>query len=219
MFIGHYAVALAAKKPAPNVSLGSLFLASQLIHLIWPLFLILGIEHVRIAPGNTVVTPLEFYDYPITHSLVGVLSWSVFLGLFYFYIRREIVGSSVIALCVFSHWILDFITHRPDLPLNPGSDKFFGLGLWNSLSGTLVVEAGLYIIGIAIYLNITKAKDKTGNYGFWSMIILLLLIYAGNIFGSAPPSETVIGYAGLAGWIFIPWAYWIDRHRELKSTA
>jgi len=219
MFIGHYAVAFAAKKAAPKVSLGTLFLASQLIDLIWPLFLILGIEHVRIAPGNTVVTPLEFYDYPITHSLVGVLSWSVFLGLFYFYIRREFVGSSVIALCVFSHWILDYITHRPDLPLNPGSDKFFGLGLWNSLSGTLVVEVGLFLIGIAVYTNITKAKDKSGNYGFWSMIILLLLIYAGNIFGPAPPDESVIPYSGLAAWIFIPWAYWIDRHRELKSSA
>lgn len=216
MFIGHYAVALAAKKAEPKTSLGTYFLAAQLVDLVWPVLLILGVEHVRVAPGNTVVTPLEFYDYPITHSMIGAISWSVFFGLFYFYIRREIKAASILALCVFSHWILDFITHSPDLPLNPGSEKMFGLGLWNSLSGTLVVEAGLFVIGIGLYVNATKAKDKTGEYGFWSLIILLALIYAANIFGTAPPDETMIGYAGLAGWLFIAWAYWIDKHREDK---
>jgi hypothetical protein len=213
MFIGHYAVAMAAKKAAPKTSLGTLFLASQLVDLIWPILLILGVEHVRVNQGNTVVTPLDFYDYPITHSLVGVISWAVVMGLFYLYIRRDIKASSVIALCVISHWILDYITHKPDLPLNPGSDKLYGLGLWNSLSGTLIVEVGLYVIGIALYINSTKAKDKTGNYAFWSLIIVLLLIYAGNIFGGAPPGETVIGYLGLTGWLVILWAYWIDTHR------
>ena len=215
MFIGHYAIGLAAKKAAPKTSLGTLILASQLVDLVWPILLIFGVEHVKVSPGNTVVTPLEFYDYPITHSLFGALGWSLFLGLFYFYIRRDIIASSVIGLCVFSHWILDFITHRPDLPLSPGSDKLFGLGLWNSLSGTLVVEVGLFAIGVAIYLNSTKAKDKSGNYGFWSLIILLLLIYAGNIFNTSPPNESVLPYLGLAGWLFVPWAYWIDRHREM----
>jgi len=216
MFIGHYAVAMAAKKAAPKASLGTLFLASQLVDLIWPILLLFGIEHVRVSPGNTVVTPLEFYDYPITHSLIGALSWAVLLGAFYFFIKRDFRTSIIIFLCVCSHWILDYLTHKPDLPLGPSGDKFFGLGLWNSLSGTLVVEMGLYIIGIAVYINTTSAKDKAGNYGFWSLAVLLLIIYSANIFGSAPPNEIMIGYAGLGLWLFIPWAYWIDRHRQLR---
>jgi len=216
MFIGHYAVALAAKKAAPKASLGTLFLASQLVDLIWPILLLFGIEHVRVSPGNTVVTPLEFYDYPITHSLIGSLSWAVLLGAFYFYIKRDFRTSIILFLCVFSHWVLDFLTHKPDLPLTPSSDKFFGLGLWNSLSGTLVVELGLFAIGAGIYFNFTKAKDKSGNYGFWSLIILLLLIYISNIFNTSPPDESLLPYLGLGGWLFIPWAYWIDRHRKLK---
>jgi len=217
MFIGHYAVAMAAKKAAPQASLGTLFLASQLVDLIWPVMLLLGIEHVKISPGITVVTPLDFYDYPITHSLIGVISWGVLLGAFYFYIKRDIRTSLVLMLCVFSHWILDFLTHRPDLPLSLSGDRFYGLGLWNSFSGTLVVELGLYVIGIAVYLNSTSVKDKSGNYGFWSLAVLLLIIYAANIFGSAPPNEIMIGYAGLGLWLFIPWAYWVDNHRKLKQ--
>lgn len=92
MFIGHYAVAFAAKKVAPKISLGTLFLSSQFIDLLWPLLLLLGVEHVRIDPGNTAFTPLDFYDYPFTHSLVGVLFWSVFLGLVYFAVRRYARG-------------------------------------------------------------------------------------------------------------------------------
>jgi len=216
MFIGHYAVALSAKKAAPNISLGTLFLAAQLVDLIWPIMLLLGIEHVKISPGNTAVTPLDFYDYPITHSLFGAIGWSVLMLLFYFYIRRDIKDSLIIGFCVFSHWILDLITHRPDLPLAPGNDKMFGMGLWNSLSGTLVLEVGLFALGVYLYFSTTSTKDKSGTYGFWSLVILLLLIYFANIFGSAPPDVSVLPYVGLLTWLFIPWAYWIDRHRNFK---
>jgi hypothetical protein len=216
MFIGHYAVALAAKKAAPKVSLGTLFIGAQLVDLIWPFMLLLGIEHVKVLPGDTVVTPLEFYDYPITHSLFGAVGWSVLMLLFYFFIRRDVRDSFIIGGVVFSHWILDYISHRPDLPLSPGSDKMFGLGLWNSLSATLVVEAGMFVIGLYLYNSITSAKDKAGNYGFWSLIILIMLIYAGNIFGTSPPKESIIPYLGLGAWLFIPWAYWADRHRKIN---
>lgn len=219
MFIGHYAVALAAKKAAPKISLGTLFLSSQLIDLIWPILLLLGIEHVKIEPGNTVVTPLNFYDYPITHSLFGVLGWALVFLVFYFYIKRDFKDSLIIAACVVSHWILDYITHRPDLPLSPSGNKFFGLGLWNSLSGTLVVEVGLFIIGAALYLGVTIAKDKSGFWGFWILVIVLLGIYAANIFGPPPPDETAIGYVGLAGWIFVIWAYWLEKHRTVKEAV
>ena len=117
MFLGHHAAAFAAKPLAPRVSLGTLIAAALLVDLLWPILLILGLEHVRIAPGITAVTPLDFYDYPITHSLVAVLGWSIAMALL---VRKHPL---VVGATVFSHWVLDFITHRPDLPLWPGGPK------------------------------------------------------------------------------------------------
>jgi len=218
MFIGHYAVALAAKKAAPKVSLGTLFLSAQLVDLLWPLFLLIGIEHVRIDPGNTAVTPLDFYDYPITHSLLGAMLWSLAFGSVYYIFRREIKSSSVIALAVFSHWILDLVSHRPDLPLGFGGSAYLGLGLWNSVPATLAVETLLYASGVALYLSATRAKDRTGLIGFWTLALILLLIYFGNIFGPPPPSVSAIPIIGSAAWIFVLWAYWVDRHRGQKAN-
>lgn len=217
MFIGHYAVALAAKKAAPKVSLGTLFLAAQLLDLLWPLFVLLGWEHVRISPGITVVTPLDFYDYPFTHSLLGAVLWSGALGLAYYGIRRERRSAIIIAGAVFSHWILDFLTHRPDLPLGFGG-IYFGLGLWNSVVGTLLIEVGLYMGGISLYISATKAKDRVGSIGFWTLVGLLGLIYVSNLFGPPPPDVSMIAIAGNALWLFVIWAYWVDKHREVRSV-
>lgn len=220
MFIGHYAVALAAKKAAPNTSLGTLLISVQLVDLLWPIMLLLGLEHVRIDPGNTAVTPLDFYDYPITHSLIGAIGWSVAFGLLYFAIRRYKRGALVVGLGVFSHWILDLITHRPDLPLGFGGDVFFGFGLWNSLAGTLVVELAILAIGLAVYLRSTAAKDRVGSYGFWLLTVLLSILYVGNMFGPPPPSVPAIVVAGLGAWLFVIWAYVVDRHRKnAEATA
>jgi hypothetical protein len=217
MFIGHYAAALTAKKFAPKISLGTLFLSAQLVDLLWPLFLLLGLEHVRIEPGNTAVTPLDFYDYPITHSLLGALGWSLGGGLLFYAIRRRMKDAAVIAFCIISHWFLDLLTHRPDLPLGFGGSTVIGLGLWNSVAATVVVEVLLFIIGIFMYLRATTAKDRIGSIGFWSLVAVLLVIYVANIFGPPPPSEQAIAVAGNASWLFVIWAYWVDRHRMAKG--
>ncbi len=162
MFVGHYAVAFAAKKFHPSVGLVFLFIAVQLVDMIWPIFLLLEIEHVRIDPGNTAFTPLDFYDYPYTHSLVFTLVWSVLLGVAYWLWKRNVRGMVVIGICVASHWILDFITHRPDLPLAPGSSVMFGLGLWDNRLATIAVELALFGIGIWFYLKSTTPKNPTG---------------------------------------------------------
>lgn len=213
MFIGHYAIALGAKKIVPTASLGTLFLAAQFVDLLWPIFLIFGLEHVRIDPGNTVVTPLDFYDYPITHSFLGSLSWAIGLGIVYWIIQRNFRTACVIAGIVLSHWILDAIVHRPDLPILPGTDVMVGFGLWNSLPGTIVIELGLFITGTMIYLRTTKNKSLIGRYALGCLIATLGLIWLGNIFGPPPPSETAIGFAGLGLWLFVCWGYWVDRHR------
>jgi hypothetical protein len=217
MFIGHYAIALGAKKVAPQLSLGTLFLATQLVDLLWPLFLLLGIEHVRIDPGNTVMTPLDFYDYPVTHSALGALLWGVLIGGTYLAFNKSVRNAIVIALLVFSHWLLDLLTHRPDLPLVPGTAARFGLGLWNSFLGSIVVEVGLFVGGIVLYLRATRAKDRIGRYAFWSLIGVLALIHLGNVFGPPPPDTRMIAYAGNALWLFVAWAYWADRHRQVRA--
>ena len=215
MFIGHYAVALAAKKVAPKTSLGTLFLAAEFVDLLWPLLLLLGLEHVRIDPGNTAFTPLDFYDYPISHSLIGACVWSLVVGLVYFSVRKDKRSSLVVGLCVLSHWLLDFVTHRPDLPLGYGG-PVVGLGLWNSVAGTTIVEGILFVAGLTIYVKATQKKDRIGVYGFWSMIVMLTLMYAGNSAGTPPPNTQIIAIAGNASWLFVLWAYWADKHRELK---
>ena len=219
MFIGHIAVALAARKAAPKTSLGTLFISVQFVDLLWPVMLLLGLEHVRINPGDTVVTPLDFFDYPITHSLVGAIGWSVGLGLLYFTIRRYKRGAAIVGLGVFSHWILDLITHRPDLSLGLGGDVSFGLGLWNSFAGTIVVEVAFLAIGVLLYLRSTNSKDRIGVYAFWALIVTFVLLYLANLFGPPPPSETAIGFAGLATWLFVGWAYWVDKHRTTVESV
>jgi membrane-bound metal-dependent hydrolase YbcI (DUF457 family) len=147
MFLGHFAIGFAAKRAAPRASLGTLFLAAQFIDLLWPLLVLAGIERVRIAPGITVVTPLDFEHYPWSHSLLMVLVWGVLFAGVYFLIRRDRRTSLVLGLAVVSHWVLDWLTHRPDLPLAPGAERV-GLGLWNSFAGTLIVEVGLFALGV-----------------------------------------------------------------------
>ncbi len=214
MFLGHYAVALAAKKAAPQTSLGTLFIGAQFIDLLWPIFLLAGVEHVRLDPGNTAVTPLDFYHYPYSHSLLGVVLWSVALGGVYYGIRRSWRGSLVLGGAVLSHWVLDLLTHRPDLPLGFSGDARAGFGLWNSLPLTMIVELGMFAGGLALYLRSTEKKDGIGVYGLWALVLVLAGIYLANLFGPPPPNVEMIGVAANASWLFVLWAYWVDRHRR-----
>ncbi len=213
MFIGHYAVALAAKKARPAVSLAMLFVAAQLVDLLWPVFLLVGVENVRIDPGNTAFTPLDFYNYPFTHSLVFSIVWSIVLAGIYWLWKRDSKGSAIIGLCVASHWVLDWITHRPDLPLAPGSSIYLGLGLWNHPIATIAVELGMFVTGIWLYLGTTRAQNRTGVLAFWGLIAFFVVIWAGNVIGPPPPSVEAIAIAGNAMWLFVLWAWWIERNR------
>lgn len=214
MFIGHYAVALAAKKAAPQTSLGTFVLAAQFLDLLWPLFLLADIEHVRIAPGNTAFTPLDFYDYPYSHSLFAVLIWALGLGGIYYFFRKEIKGAMLLGACVLSHWLLDAVTHRPDLPLLPGGKTLVGFRLWNYFIASAVVELIIFSIAIMWYVRATTAIDRTGRYAFHALIAFLSLIWIMNMLGPPPPNVNAIAIAGLSLWLIVPWAYWIDRHRQ-----
>lgn len=214
MFLGHFAVALAAKKAAPKVSLGTMILSTSFIDLLWPLFLILGLEHVRVVPGITVVAPLDFYDYPLTHSLLATMGWSLLVGGAYWMLKKNRRGAIIVGLGVLSHWILDFIVHRPDLPLLPGSDTRVGLGLWNFLAGTLVLEGVLFIGGVFLFTRATKSTNRAGTVSFWSLVVFLIIVSLANIFGPPPPDTSALGYVGLSMWLLVAWGYWIDRNRS-----
>lgn len=212
MFIGHAAVALAAKPLLPRVNLALPLLAAFWVDLVWPVFLLLGIERVRIDPGNTAFTPLDFVHYPWTHSLAAALGWSVLFGVVC--LRNGRRPALILGLLVFSHWVLDAVSHRPDLPLWPGSATLVGFGLWHSVPATMIVEGAMFAAGVWIYARSAPARDRTGSFAFWGLVGFLALAYLGNVFGPPPPGVTSIAIAGIAGGIvFTAWAWWIDRHR------
>jgi len=217
MFIGHFALGLAAKRAAPRLSLAALFGAAQLADIMWPVLLLAGLEEVRILPGINGITPLEFVSYPYSHSLVLLVVWGLAFG--WFARRHDPRAFVIITALVVSHWVLDFITHRPDMPLYPGGPKF-GLGLWFSLIGTVAVEVPMFLAGVWIYLQTTRPKDRTGMAAISILLALLLVIYASNVISQAPPpSPTAVALVSLIGACLITaWAGWADRHREVVPS-
>jgi hypothetical protein len=216
MFVGHFAVAFAAKRAAPTVSLGTWFIACELVDLLWPVFLLMGVESVRIAPGNMAFTPLAFDNYPWTHSLLMGAFWALVMGALFW--ARNRVAAALVAIVVLSHWFLDAIVHRPDLPLAPGTGVKIGFGLWNSVAGTLALELAMFVIGLGLYLGGSQPVDRIGRYGIWVLVVLLLAAYSGAAFGPPPPSIAAIAWAGiLGGLITAVLGYWIDAHRRMKA--
>jgi hypothetical protein len=217
MFIGHFALGFAAKKAAPKLPLGALFIGAQLLDLIWPIFVLTGLETVRVSPGDTEVTPLEFVSYPLSHGLVPVLGWAVLLGLAILAARGYPRGAWVVAALVVSHWVLDWITHRPDLPIWPSWEAKFGLGLWHSRPATLIVEGLMYVIGVAIYAGMTEATSRAGRWGLWLLVGFLAAIYVGNLYSPPPPSAKAVAWSALAMWLIIIWGYWLDGRRTVRQ--
>ena len=216
MFLGHFGVGFGAKRAAPGTSLGTLFLSAQFVDILWPTLLLAGIERVEIRPGVTQVTPLDFVSYPVSHSLALVACWGALFGSVYWILRRYAVGAIITAAAVISHWLLDAVVHRPDLPLVPGGAAKLGLGLWNSPGATLVVEGAIFAAGVLLYLRSTIAVGRAGRYGTAALIALLLLIYAANFAGPPPPTVAMIAWAGQAQWLLVAFGYWLDRHRRLR---
>lgn len=227
MFVGHFAMGFAAKAASPRVSLGTLMLAAQFVDLLWASLLLFGLEQVVIAPGITNVTAIDFTYYPFSHSLAAVIGWGFLIAGLYWIVRRSLWGAGVVGGLVVSHWVLDLIVHRADLPLYPGglvpphtfgSTTHLGLGLWNSLPATVLVEGLLFAGGVFLYVSVTKASGQLGRYGFWTLTAVLIGGYIALIAGPPPPSVTVVGWVGQLQWLFIVWAYWLDGQRVVRRT-
>lgn len=208
MFIGHIALGLAGKRAAPSVSLATWLTSVQLVDLLWPVFLLAGLEHLRIAPGITRFTPLDFYDYPITHSLVGSLGWAALFAIGCIVVYRNARIALLLAAGVVSHWVLDVISHRPDMPILPHG-PYIGLGLWNSVPATLVVELSMFTMGLLLYVRGGGAGRR--RVSFWLLMAFLLVAYFAAAFGPPPPDARTLALSALSAWLLIPWAWWADR--------
>jgi hypothetical protein len=218
MFLGHLALGLAAKRATPRVSLAVLFSAAQLADILWPVFIAIGLEQVRIAPGFTAFTPFDFISYPYSHSLLFLIIWGVLFGFVYRALTGDAGAFGVLALLVVSHWVLDFITHARDMPLYPGSPKF-GLVLWRSVPATIALELAMYAIGLWVYLRATRARDGIGRWGFISLAVFLVIVYVASI-GTAPPSVLALSLSALAGIVLLTvWSWWADRHRTPRGAT
>lgn len=214
MFIGHFGVGFGAKKYAPVISLGYLFIAAQFLDLIWPTLLLLNIEHVVISPGITEMTPLDFTDYPVSHSLLMVIGWGIILGVISFLFLKKFKYSIIIFICVISHWFLDLLVHIPDLPLLPAEDTLkLGFGLWNHPYLSVIIEGLIFFTGVILYYKVTKPVNKTGKYLLIFLVSFLVLIQIANIFGPPPPSVNAIAWAGQLQWLFVIIAFIVDRNR------
>jgi len=215
VFIGHFAAGFAAKTVAPRASLGTYVGAAVFLDVLWPVFVLLGIETFRIDPGNTAWTPFDFISYPWSHSLAMAILWSAVFGGAHFAIRKDAATAKVLAAVVFSHWVLDWVTHRPDLQLMPGLATRTGLGLWNFVHGTVAVEGALFAGAVWMYARGSQPLDKTGTYAWAAMVFVLAALYVST--AGPPPKvgqETLVAVMGLLlGAVFIPWAASVDRHR------
>lgn len=212
MVLGHFGIGLGAKRFAPQPSLGTFFIAVQWADLLWPVLLILNIEKVTPNPGNPNF-PLDFVYYPITHSLVMGIVWGALFGLLYWLVKRDSRGALILGICVVSHWLLDYIVHSPDLPVLPTDNPKVGLGLWSSPIGTAVVEGAIFLIGLLLYLRATRARNRTGNWSLWLLVILLVANQVVGSMAPMPSSQQALGWGGLYQWIFILLGYWVDRNR------
>jgi len=205
MFIGHFAVAFAAKKAAPKASLGTLVFAAVFLDAVWPVLVLLGIERFRIVPGYTAINPFEFLHYPWSHSLLMTVVWALAFAFVYFGMKGDHAGAIWVGIAVASHWLLDFVTHRPDMPLYPGGSERLGLALWQSWPATFAVEGMMFAAAVALYLRTTRSRDRVGTIAWWALIALLLALYVPGPWSPPPPSENAVAIAGLIALaIFVP---------------
>ncbi len=216
MFIGHYGPSFAIKAIRPAIPLWLLFIAVQLVDVAWAVLVLLGIEKVRIVPGITASNPLDLYYMPYTHSLAAAVLWAVAATV----VCKSLPGvrmwsaAAWIGLAVFSHWILDWLVHRPDLPLYDDTMKV-GLGIWNYPAIALFLEALLLFGGMIIYLKRTKAINAIGRFGPPVFGILMLAIQCYVFFGPPPSSPGAAAITALVSYVvFAAVAQWLDRQRK-----
>jgi hypothetical protein len=216
MFVGHLAIALGAKNTVPKVNLAWLVAAVTALDLVWPIFVITGVERVSIVPGATAFTPLVFDSYPWSHSLLMACVWGVLLYALARWRHVGRLGARIIFLLVVSHWVLDFVSHDPDMPLWPGGSGRYGLGLWNSIPATYAVEGAMWLGAILVYLSGRPLRGGKSKLAFWSFAGVSTVMWAVGPWAPLPPSAQTLGWFALIGWVMIPWSWAADRRAPAK---
>lgn len=216
MFIGHYGPSFACKAWKPVVPLWVLFVAVQLVDIVWAVLVLLGIEKVRIVPGITATNPFDLYYMPFTHSLPGAIFWSVGAAVVYRAVApaQKWTAAVIVGGAVFSHWVLDLVVHRPDLPLYDDAYKV-GFGLWNYPAIAFLLEIALLFGGIAFYLRVTEPIDVIGRYGMTVLGLFAVVLQAYVFFGPPPVSDTAFALTALVLYFaFAVLVYWLEGKRS-----
>lgn len=225
MFLGHYGVAFALKRVEPKLSLGTLFIAVQLPDLLWGIFVLLGWEHARIVPGHTAMTPLEFLNYPISHSLVGAAVWSVVAAAAYYSwptrdTSRHWQASALVGLAVFSHFPLDVLVHAADLPLLDNESTKLGFGLWNNPAATIALELLALGAGLALYVAKRSHRHPARAPRITILILTLLATYLANLYGPLPTDMTTVAVSAIVLYLAMgALAAWADRRASPEELA
>jgi hypothetical protein len=219
MFVGHYGPSLAIKSLRPAIPLWLLFIAVQLVDVAWAILVLLGIEKVRIVPGITASNPFDLYYMPYTHSLVAAICWSVVVAV----LARPAPGVKTssaavwVGVAIFSHWVLDLVVHRPDLPVY-GDTLKMGLGLWNHPAIALALEVALLFGGMVLYLRATKPLSAIGRFGMPVFGVVMVAIQSYIFFGPPPVSPAAAAMTALASYVvFAAVAEWLARQRSQAS--
>ncbi len=216
MFVGHYAASLILKRVEKKASLGLLFLAVQLVDVVFFPLVLLGIERLNIVENFTQSTHFELEYMPYTHSLLASFLWAGFIyGVYRIIPPRNKSVALVIGIAVLSHWILDLVVHTPDLPLWSDASTKLGFGLWNNAIATYALEAALLTVGLWIYLRSTTAFTAIGKYGMGIFVVILLLVNAFNVFGPLlNDSKVALAISSLSLYfLFAGAAHWLDGKR------
>lgn len=216
MFIGHFAIGFASKRWAPGVSLAVLLAAPLLSDLMFPVLVVAGVEHAHIVRGDTPFLALSLDEIGWSHSLLTNAVWAAIMGGLVWRWTKDRSAALVVVIGVLSHWVLDWVTHRPDMPLYPGGAGY-GLTLWRSVPGTMAVEIVMFSLSVMTYARMTRARDRIGSAALWALVALLGAAYLGNAFGPPPPELAPVLWIGIvANIVILAWVFWIDRHRELR---
>jgi hypothetical protein len=213
MFVGHYGPSFVAKRLDPAIPLWILFLAVQLLDVLWAVFIFLGVERLRIVPGFTRTNPLDLYYMPYTHGLPAALAWAASAALVYRLIAGSGRGGALVGAAVFSHWPLDYLVHRPDLPLYDNAAKV-GLGLWDYPYVTLALEGALLFGAMGLYFQASRPLTPRGRYSMPVFGAAILLMQAGMLFSPPPPSDRAMATTALIAYAVLAAAIgWLERGR------
>jgi len=220
MLVGHFAVAFSAKRIAPAISLGTLVFAAMLADLLWCAFMIAGIEQVHYTPACGAANYFVATDIALSHSLaMGTLWAAILAAIFIVFLRRQIRATAIVFAVVFSHWFLDFVSHKPDMPLAPGIHTYLGLGLWNSIPATLLLEGSFWLCALIVYARSSKPRKRTAAYFYWLPAAVLTLLWYNNLAGPPPPDPHTAPAVALSLFLLtVLWAYWINAARPLKTA-